>query len=319
MRYFPLFADLRGQRVLIACEAYDVTIQQLCQDQLAAEVTARATNSGMFTVIVGDGNNGIGGAGTRCEEKRRGVARGETEEREGAGADEEREDEEGDVLRGQARVEPEREHAAREHHVDLAAGQLELERHALALGRQEVTGTNLLARWTHDFAPASSLEGCALKSARHRKDDPGSTFAPASGLAGHDFLLDGAEDRAESATPSTYSALQRLRAAFQLQAAARDAHGDPIAPHDILGGLLADGLGVVALDMSDPANPVKTANLVTPAMLSPHESLLVNQERGLLVATLGNPGFNVGILDVYDIKSDCARPKLLNSFASSDA
>src|SRR3990170_7087498 len=36
---------LRGQRVLVACEAYDITIQQLCQDQLAAEVTARGATA----------------------------------------------------------------------------------------------------------------------------------------------------------------------------------------------------------------------------------------------------------------------------------
>jgi hypothetical protein len=32
---------LHGARVLVACEAYEVVIEQLCQDQLAAEVTAR--------------------------------------------------------------------------------------------------------------------------------------------------------------------------------------------------------------------------------------------------------------------------------------
>jgi hypothetical protein len=36
---------LRGQRVLVACEAYDITVQQLCRDQLAAEVTARGATA----------------------------------------------------------------------------------------------------------------------------------------------------------------------------------------------------------------------------------------------------------------------------------
>ena len=44
------------------------------------------------------------------------------------------------------------------------------------------------------------------------------------------------------------------------------------------------GLGVVVLDMNDPAHPKKTANLTSLAMLSPHESLLLNQQRGLLGA-----------------------------------
>ncbi|MCO8128539.1 hypothetical protein NHL50_15115 [Acidimicrobiia bacterium EGI L10123] len=96
-----------------------------------------------------------------------------------------------------------------------------------------------------------------------------------------------------------------------------DASGRECAYYDstlLLGTDLFDGgIGTNVLDMSDPANPVKTASLVTPAMLSPHESLLVNQERGLLVATLGNPAFNVGILDVYDLTEDCRSPKLLSS------
>ena len=36
---------MRGQRVLIACEAYDITIQQICLDRLAAEVSARGATA----------------------------------------------------------------------------------------------------------------------------------------------------------------------------------------------------------------------------------------------------------------------------------
>ena len=35
---------LRGARVLVACEAYDLTIKRICQDQLAAEVVARGAS-----------------------------------------------------------------------------------------------------------------------------------------------------------------------------------------------------------------------------------------------------------------------------------
>ena len=83
-------------------------------------------------------------------------------------------------------------------------------------------------------------------------------------------------------------------------------------PKDILMNA-AEGQGVVVLDMSDPSKPRKTANLQTPAMLSPHESVLVNKKRGLLAATLGNAATNVGQLDVYDIKTDCRQPALLSS------
>jgi hypothetical protein len=73
------------------------------------------------------------------------------------------------------------------------------------------------------------------------------------------------------------------------------------------------GTGVVVLDMADPAHPVKTAQLTTPAMLSPHESLLLNAKRGILGAELGNPATNVSVLDLYDVKTDCRHPKLLSS------
>ena len=71
--------------------------------------------------------------------------------------------------------------------------------------------------------------------------------------------------------------------------------------------------GVNVLDMSDPTNPVLTARLVTPAMLSPHESLVVSQQGGVLAAVLGNPAFYPGIVDVYDLAEDCRNPVLRSS------
>ena len=66
--------------------------------------------------------------------------------------------------------------------------------------------------------------------------------------------------------------------------------------------------GVNVLDMSDPANPVLSARLVTPAMLSPHESLVLSQEAGVLAAVLGNPAFAPGQVDVYSLEPDCRNP-----------
>jgi hypothetical protein len=71
--------------------------------------------------------------------------------------------------------------------------------------------------------------------------------------------------------------------------------------------------GVNVLDMSNPAMPVKTAMLVSPAMLSPHESLVVSQQGGILAAVLGNPGVGPGVVDVYDISQDCRQPVLKSS------
>src|SRR4051794_26746704 len=71
--------------------------------------------------------------------------------------------------------------------------------------------------------------------------------------------------------------------------------------------------GVYVLDMKDPAHPVKTDNLLTPAMQSPHESLNINVKRGLLVADMGFPTFNPGFVDIYDISQDCRHPVLKSS------
>ncbi len=71
--------------------------------------------------------------------------------------------------------------------------------------------------------------------------------------------------------------------------------------------------GVNVLDMSDPSHPVRTARLLTPAMFSPHESLVVSKKRGVLAAVLGNAAFNVGIVDLYDISQNCRHPVFKSS------
>jgi hypothetical protein len=53
----PQSAFLRGSRVLVACDVADVTVRQLCQDQVAAEVSARGATPlfpGPETVIATD-------------------------------------------------------------------------------------------------------------------------------------------------------------------------------------------------------------------------------------------------------------------------
>jgi hypothetical protein len=71
--------------------------------------------------------------------------------------------------------------------------------------------------------------------------------------------------------------------------------------------------GVFVLDMTDPAHPVQTAELVTPAMQSPHESLSLNVPRGLLAADLGNPFTYPGVVDIYSVADDCRHPALQSS------
>jgi len=64
------------------------------------------------------------------------------------------------------------------------------------------------------------------------------------------------------------------------------------------------------MDMSDPAHPVQTDTLTTPAMQSPHESLSLNTRRGLLAADLGNPFTYPGWVDIYDVSKNCQHPTL---------
>lgn len=87
---------------------------------------------------------------------------------------------------------------------------------------------------------------------------------------------------------------------------------------DVIGNALTgSGQGVIAVDMTDPRHPVRTASLVTPTMLSPHESLLVNQRRGLLIAEMGTAATLPGLLEIYDVASDCRHPKRLSTTYSA--
>ncbi len=81
--------------------------------------------------------------------------------------------------------------------------------------------------------------------------------------------------------------------------------------------LSADSLGVAVLDMSDPAKPVQTDTLTELPMLSPHESLNVNQERGLIAAVLGNPATYPGLVSIYDASADCRHPVLQSTTLSA--
>ncbi len=71
--------------------------------------------------------------------------------------------------------------------------------------------------------------------------------------------------------------------------------------------------GVHVLDMTDPSRPIETARLLTPAMQTPHESLVLNAQRGLLAAGAGNAATAPGVVDVYDVSQDCRQPVLKSS------
>jgi hypothetical protein len=68
--------------------------------------------------------------------------------------------------------------------------------------------------------------------------------------------------------------------------------------------------GVNVLDMSNPERPRLTARLVTPAMNTPHESLVLSHRRGILAAVAGDLTTKPGVIDVYDVSKDCRQPEL---------
>src|SRR3954447_11781858 len=72
--------------------------------------------------------------------------------------------------------------------------------------------------------------------------------------------------------------------------------------------LNSSGVGVAVLDMTDPKHPVQTDTLTQPPMLSPHESVVLNEKRGLIAAVNGNPATYPGLVSIYDASKDCRHP-----------
>ncbi|MFD0364756.1 LVIVD repeat-containing protein [Nocardia sp. GCM10030253] len=84
------------------------------------------------------------------------------------------------------------------------------------------------------------------------------------------------------------------------------------------GSLNGPSPGVQVLDVSEPANPVRSTTLTEPAMLAgTWETLKVNTRRKLLVGAGAPVLAGAGMLSIYDI-SDCAHPRLLNPGVGSN-
>ena len=75
----------------------------------------------------------------------------------------------------------------------------------------------------------------------------------------------------------------------------------------------AEGAGTVVLDMSNPAKPVQTDVIRSFAFASPHESVRLNQKRGIIAAVAANPADHPGFVDLWDVSADCRHPQLLSS------
>lgn len=75
----------------------------------------------------------------------------------------------------------------------------------------------------------------------------------------------------------------------------------------------SSGAGVIVVDASDPRSLATTTTLTTPGMTSPHESLVLDAERGRLIGVMGAASTTPGVVDIYDLTQDCRRPVLLSS------
>ncbi|MCW2829713.1 MAG: hypothetical protein JWP31_405 [Aeromicrobium sp.] len=86
-----------------------------------------------------------------------------------------------------------------------------------------------------------------------------------------------------------------------------------------LPGLLSTSTrGVHVVDASKPRSPTLSTRLTSPAMVSgTWESLKVNPRRKLLGAVSGGGVVGSLFFDVYDIGTDCSRPRLLNGVRGS--
>lgn len=84
-----------------------------------------------------------------------------------------------------------------------------------------------------------------------------------------------------------------------------------------LGLVLNPRPGTYVLDVSNPRQPVETDFLRTPAMASPHESMSIDAERGLLYAVFANLATAPGSLEIWDLKPDCRHPRLVSNLPSS--
>ncbi|SDC12856.1 LVIVD repeat-containing protein [Sphingomonas sp. YR710] len=83
-----------------------------------------------------------------------------------------------------------------------------------------------------------------------------------------------------------------------------------------LTGLLKRSPGVQVVDLSDPARPRFATRLTTASMLSPWESLKVNEKRGLLGGVSGGVAVGGAFFEVYDLNKGCAAPELQNGIGN---
>ncbi|RJQ80000.1 hypothetical protein D5S17_09525 [Pseudonocardiaceae bacterium YIM PH 21723] len=146
----------------------------------------------------------------------------------------------------------------------------------------------------------------------------GSGSAPETGLQGQVPAADRKSGRSQSAYHCN------LELVGQYQGQGQATVGASYGSCQYLGSIVTSNLaaknrGVNVVDFAAPANPVLTDSLTSPAMLGgTWETLKVHQERGLLAAMAVGPGNGGLFFAVYDVKTDCRHPRLLNGVAGTN-
>lgn len=133
-----------------------------------------------------------------------------------------------------------------------------------------------------------------------------------TGLAGEVPLVDRASGRAARGYNCNTDEIARVRGPKGIAGANLEMYDHCLYWGDTIFGPPG---GTVVVDIQDPKNPVQTGYLTTSAMRAPWESLRANAARGLLVANSNGSG----AFDVYDVKTNCADPRLLSSVTFATA
>lgn len=87
-------------------------------------------------------------------------------------------------------------------------------------------------------------------------------------------------------------------------------------PGGVLSPLTGTVPGTHVIDMRDPTKPVQTDFLRLAGSASPHESMAIDKTRGLLVLTFTNTASSPAVLEIWDVKTDCRRPRLVSTWGT---
>ena len=139
---------------------------------------------------------------------------------------------------------------------------------------------------------------------------PGSS--PETGVQGQVPLADRTSGRSKLGYRCNMELLSRYQGQGQGTVGASYGHCQYLGT--ILPSVLsAKHKGVNVIDMSDPRRPKLTDSLVSPATVGgTWETLKVHEGRGLMAAVSVGAVTGGFFVSVYDVKTDCAHPKLLN-------